>query len=229
MTDNDDTRVRQAEEPTVRQLLDDPDTYREALDPTTLAELQRWFGLPSAMELPVEPEPQSDLSPRRRAAINNVDPGLLKYVQRVADRLPEMVEIPNLDLHMDEAMTTGPEQFSAAGRLGEPPPYDLPNDIEFSLREVVPQALLRDLHRPEQYFDLYLERSETAEVILDVHANVVSAFAYREQERHLPQWQAELPLSIAERTTAIHAVPWATLSRAERAARSSTSDEEPST
>lgn len=200
-------------EPTVRQLLEDPQAHSEALDPATLAELQRWFGLPSAMDLP-PPEPAPEEVSRREQALAAVEPRFLEYLQRHEQRLPLMMEPPHLDVHADEALTTVPERFAVASKLGEPREVELSYLLYDDLKERVPQALLRDLHRPEQYFGKYYELVQVSEGIPDIRHAINAAIAHAEEERKLLQIREEMRSGLAARE-GTYDFPWSTAGKAE--------------
>jgi hypothetical protein len=201
----------QPTEPTVRQLLDDP-TKSEALDASTLAELHRWFGLPSAMDLPPEPEtPESEQ--RRNAALAAVDPGFLGYLTRIELRLERMMEAPDLALRPLEQHLTVPERFHMAGRLGDPREVEIPFQLEDDLKECAPQALLRDLHRTEEYFERYFEVNLIAEPIPNVRHGLATVLAQGRSDRRPMSMHAELRASILERIEVRNSVRWETLAR----------------
>ncbi|MEZ4358693.1 MAG: hypothetical protein R3B48_00820 [Kofleriaceae bacterium] len=210
MTD-DDSPPPPEREPTVRQLLDDPDAHAEVLDPATLAELQRWFGLPSAMDVEVEPEPTEPT--RREAALAAVEPSFLEYLHRLETRLPAMIEDPNLELRLDETMSTTPERFSAAAGLGEPREIEVPYQLIDDLNDRVPQALLRDLHRTEEYFSIYYELTQVDEGIPDVQRQIAAAIEYGERERQLIAPRDQVTHAMRDREE-IHTIVWATAAKA---------------
>jgi hypothetical protein len=208
MTDDEQSPPR--DEPTVRQLLADPKTHGEALDAATLAELQRWFGMPSAMDLPPEPAPEQ-LS-RRDAALAAVDPAFLGYLGRVEARLPTMMEEPSVELRANVNLFTTPEQFAAAGKLGEPREIEVSYLLIDDLRECVPQALLRDLHRLEEYFSIYYELNQVDAGIPDVRREIASAIEKGEQDRAVVTARDELALAITDRAE-VHGMTWASVAK----------------
>jgi hypothetical protein len=212
MTDDDAPPPPAENEPTVRQFLDDPSAHSSALDAATLAELHRWFGMPAAMDLAPEPAPEFEV--RRQAAMAAVDAGFLAYLQRIDARLPRMMEAAHLELQTDETLSTIPERFVGAGRIGEPREIEIPMQLENDLKECVPQALLRDLHRTEEYFQRFFEINQVCEPIPDIHRDLWAAIRQGDSERKLMIFRDELSSSIAERISAVHDVSWATLSRA---------------
>jgi hypothetical protein len=199
-------------EPTVRQLLDDP-AKSEALDAATLAELHRWFGLPSAMDLPPEPE-APEAEQRRDAALAAVNPAFLGYLTRLELGLQRMMEVPDVASRPAEHLLTVAERFQMASRMGEPRQVEIPFQLEDDLKECAPQALLRDLHRTEEYFERSFEVNRVAAEIPDVHRGFATALAQARSDREPMSMRAELRASILERTQARDAVRWETLARA---------------
>lgn len=211
MTDDDDAPpTPPPSEPTVKQLLDDPKASSEALDAQTLAELQRWFGLPSAMDLP-PPEPEPEELSRREAAIAAVEPSFLAYLHRHDARLPMMMEPPHLELRTKEDLATIAERFNSLGKIGEPREVEISYLLTDDLREVVPQALLRDLHRPEEYFAIYYELTKVSEGIPDVRRDIAAAILRGEEERKLLIARDELTRAIDARDA--YEFAWSTASQ----------------
>lgn len=147
---------------------DDDRKIKDLLDASTRAELERWFGLPSFEQLaeqgPLAPAPPEDpeiaaVRKRRAEAIAAVDPAMLE-----AHRL--RVEPPN-DLIRPRPpvkLTVDPDiaRFDQAmidrwNGIAEPRQVERPVELDDDLHECTPQALLRDLHRPELAFDKQLE------------------------------------------------------------------------
>lgn len=228
--DDDPTAARRAaatSEPTVKQLLEDPQAHSEALDPETLAQLHQWFGLPSAMDLPPQESPPEH-EVRRAAAVAAVEPWFLRYVQRLADRLPRMFEEAQHTPLIDTTRETVAEAFQGAGRIGEPREIEISYLLEDDLKERVPQALLRDLHRVEETFSLYLEQTPLAEPIPDVRLHIAAAIAAGEADREHVSSRRELAEAIRERVEARRLVPWETLSRAVQSAPEPDPERKPS-
>lgn len=193
-------------EPTVKQLLEDPEGHSEALDAATLAELQRWFGLPSAMDLP-PPEPEPEQLSKREAAMAAVDPGFLAYLHRVANRVPLMLEEPSVELRTNEDHATIPERFEAMGKLGEPREIEISYLLTDDLKDCAPQALLRDLHRLEEYYAPYFELTKVSDGIPDLRRDIHAAIERGEEERKQVMIREELTRALGERDV-IHAIPW---------------------
>ena len=137
----------------------------QVVDDATRAELERWFGLPSFQAQAEAPAPVEDdpdivaLLARRAAAIAAVDPGLLASLSRRADRVlttftvaiePRAADVSRIDFDMQ------------MGSIAEPRELEPPPQIQDDLAERTPQALLRDLHRPELVFDKTFELVDAA-------------------------------------------------------------------
>jgi hypothetical protein len=145
----------------------DDKTVKQLLDAGTRADLERWFGLPSFEQLadqgkvieaaPDDPEMVA-AQKRRDDALASVDPVLVDEIHRRAEA-PDLIKprpairvvidpsIARLDLSMIE------RQYSHL----EPREVEIPPQLEDDLRNCTPQALLRDLHRPETTFDKVFE------------------------------------------------------------------------
>jgi hypothetical protein len=158
------------------------------LDLATQRELERWFGLPSFVELaeqgrvaapPMDPE-MAEVIERRDRALAAVDPALLDEIRlRTDDVAPIMVFTPNIDVMIDENVALFDHgMVDRAITIAEPREVEIPDALIDELKECTPQALLRDLHRPELYFDKQFEIVDVAaEQRLDIVAEVRSAMA----------------------------------------------------
>src|SRR4051812_1026914 len=175
----------------------DDKTVKQLLDAGTRADLERWFGLPSFEQLAdqgkvVEPPPEDPemlaVRKRRQAAIAAVDRALLDRILHRFDaedliKPPQDValavdpSIARLDLSMIE------RQHSHL----EPREIELPPQLEDDLRNCTPQALLRDLHRPETVFDKVFEVVDmSAEQRLDGAKAVAEVMAMRHRIEIVP-------------------------------------------
>jgi hypothetical protein len=156
-------------EPRVRDLLRSapniPDVTAN-LDAKTQADLARWFGLPSIdssqaptlsasnSELDEDPE-QAEARKRRDAAMAAADPRFLDKVFGWFDRADALTfdESAGLALqvrHSKDVTIAG--DFSSTVVVGKVVDRELPYGVEGNLRDCAPQALLRDLYRPEMFF-----------------------------------------------------------------------------
>lgn len=153
-----------AREPRVGDLLSGrvSSEAREELDPETLAQLAAWFGAPLATPAGAPARPEGPLSKREEAALRR---------QRALDA----VDRAFLDA-LESKWTQGNTLLRVTRPLGQPrrspSRFDLdvwrlqasdelreaerPEDISDALKEPTPQAVLRDLHRPDQQWPLRL-------------------------------------------------------------------------
>jgi hypothetical protein len=168
----------------------DDKTVKELIDEGTRADLERWFGLPSFQQLaeqqappkPAENPEWVELRKKRAEAIAAVDPDLLEAHRRRVERQRELklfqLEIEPLVrtdiLRIDEAA------IDRRHTIAEERSYELPTDLEEALTERAPQALLRDLHRPELVFEKMFEWFDPiAEHRVDLRAIINEALAFR--------------------------------------------------
>lgn len=174
MPDDDDLKVK--------QLLEG----RGPLDPSTQADLDRWFGMPSAMQLEEEgkqagPADDADMAAvieRRERALAAVDPALLEALRvRTDDRPNPIVFKPTIDVVIDPKTAFFDHgMVDRALTIAEPREVEIPEALTDDLKDCTPQALLRDLHRPETFFDKVFEIVDAAaEQRLDIVAEVKSA------------------------------------------------------
>lgn len=169
--DNDDKKV----DPKVKDLIDS----------ATRADLERWFGLPSYEALAdqgVRPEPAAEEDPkfaerrkRQDAALAAVDPALVEAHRRRTEGAAELVKPPpEVALHIDpDIMQLDEAMIERQGLIADPREVQRPADLEDAVTERTPQALLRDLHRPELYFDKSFQRVDLIEDYrIDVAATI---------------------------------------------------------
>jgi hypothetical protein len=161
---------------------DDDDNDRKVknlpLDAATQADLARWFGLPSFTQVEEEaakaPEQVSpDLAPavaavieRRNEAVEAVDKTLLEaiYARHDVDPKDLFVFQQEIDIQIDENFGAIDQELVAkTSSIAEPREVELPDALIDALKECTPQALLRDLHRTERYFDKTFEVHDALE------------------------------------------------------------------
>jgi hypothetical protein len=183
-------------DPTVKELLEGDDPVDEA----TRRELERWFGMPSAdhEEQPEEPRPEDPEGiaavERRAAAVACVDPALLEAVHaRHGDVSETMLYFhPDLEVHIDPSVALFDvamlERFQG---VAEPREMQRPEELDDDLRDRAPQALLRDLHRPETDYVYQLE-------IVD----------YAAQQRLDPTVEVERAMKTSWRLPPLGRLPW---------------------
>jgi hypothetical protein len=174
MPDDDDLKVKEMLE------------GRVPLDPSTQEDLDRWFGMPSVTQLEEEgkqagPADDADMAAvieRRERALAAVDRELLELLRvRTDDRPSPIVFKPSIDVVIDEKTAFFDHgMVDRAMTIAEPREVEIPEALTDDLKECTPQALLRDLHRPESFFDKTFEIVDAAaEQRLDIVAEVKSA------------------------------------------------------
>jgi hypothetical protein len=161
-------------EPTVKQLL----------DAKTVAELERWFGLPSFQELAEQGKPPPEADPelaaareQRAKAIAAVDPALLEAHRRRVESGEALIKFQAvIEVRIDPSLTRIDLAHVEQRAIAEPREVEIPDQLRDDLHECTPQAILRDLHRPESYFDKQFELVDmAAEQRFDIVAAVADA------------------------------------------------------
>jgi hypothetical protein len=173
-------------DPKVKELLGRD--LHDVVDELTAKELERWFGLPSFADVQEAaakaPEPAEDpeiaaVRERRKQAMAAVEPALLDAIHsRTIDASDTLVTFaPKIDVHVDAGIVRlDLDMIDRRMTIAEPRHFERPMDIEDELRDNTPQALLRDLHRPEIDFDKTFEVIDmAAEQTLDPVAAVEEA------------------------------------------------------
>lgn len=164
---------------------DNDPTVKQLLDAATRAELERWFGLPSAD--PPSPAREREEDPeivavreQRARAIAAVDPALVEAHRRRTEPPAWAAEPhPPLELRVSPSLSRV-DLAMAARTIAEPRDVEIPDALVDDLRECTPQALLRDLHRPELYFDKSFEMIDiAAEERVDASAAVTEVMRAR--------------------------------------------------
>ena len=159
-------------------------TVKQLLDASTLAELERWFGLPSFQELADKGEPppvDPDLAAareQRAKAIAAVDPELVEAHRRRVESGEALIRFQAvIDVRVDPLLTRiDLARIERKQSIAEPREVEIPDQLRDDLAECTPQAILRDLHRPELFFDKVFEVVDmAAEQRLDIVAAVADA------------------------------------------------------
>ncbi|HWO22713.1 MAG TPA: hypothetical protein VNO30_28330 [Kofleriaceae bacterium] len=160
-------------------------TVKQILDAKTLADLERWFGLPSFQEVAERGEPPPALDPeieavreQRAKAIAAVDPALVEAHRRRVESGESLLRFEAvLEVRVDPSVAQiDYAHIENKQAIAEPREVDIPEQLRDDLRECTPQAILRDLHRPELYFDKQFEVVDmAAEQRLDIVAAVAEA------------------------------------------------------
>jgi hypothetical protein len=159
-------------------------TVKQLLDSKTLADLERWFGLPSFQELAErEPPPPTDpeleaARAQRAKAIAAVDPALLEAHRQRVESGEDLIKFQAvIDVRVDPSIALlDLEHIERKQLIAEPREVEIAEPLRDDLRECTPQAILRDLHRPEMYFDKLFEVIDIAAAQrLDIVAAVAEA------------------------------------------------------
>jgi hypothetical protein len=158
-------------------------TVKQILDAKTLADLERWFGLPSFTEVaerkeppPLDPEIEA-VREQRAKAIAAVDPALLEAHRRRVENGDTLIRFEAvIDVRVDPSMARIDFTRAEHMAIAEPREVEIPEQLRDDLNECTPQAILRDLHRSERYFDKLFEVVDiAAEQRLDIVAAVDEA------------------------------------------------------
>jgi len=199
----DDDSKQEPKDPRVKDLVtrDRSQPLEQFVDEETAAQLAKWFGLPSFAEVEAgeaelaarqeDPEVLAVRERRRRILEQDIDKELLAAIERrytLPDDIFKFVpDIEPFDPNM--ALFDGTRYIIPEGQ--EPPEertYDQPEDITEALHENTPQALLRDLHRPETDFDQPAdewtqeeEQEPPPPLITDIAARTREAIGFRFQ------------------------------------------------
>ena len=181
-TDDDDKPSR---DPRVKELLNKP--LEQVVDEVTAAQLAQWFGLPSyqqvedgEVKLEAEDPEMVAVRERRAKAIAAIDPALVESHRQRYELAWSLLDFevtiepvidPDVSL-FDQSMVDNRSQ------IAEPREIERPEDISEEMQDTTPQALLRDLHRPELLFDKIFEVVDvSAEQKIDAVAVVREALA----------------------------------------------------
>lgn len=144
---------------------------KDLLDGGTRADLERWFGMQSfeaLAEQGIQPEPpihDPEVIERRKRqdeALAAVDPALLeRHRRRIAAMSDPVKPLPPIEVRVDPGIAQlDASMIEQRASVAEPREIERPDYIADALAERTPQALLRDLHRPELDFQLRLERTD---------------------------------------------------------------------
>jgi hypothetical protein len=168
---------------------DDDPKVKALLDPSTEADLARWFNLPSFQQLAEQPRPEpQEIDEDRKAAIERrdralaaVDPALLEALRVRHEVAPEtLIQFEaTIEVRVRENVSRVDEALvDKAMATAEPRTLEPPDELRDDMKDCTPQALLRDLHRAEIDFDKTFEIVDfAAEQRLDIVAEVKTAMA----------------------------------------------------
>lgn len=150
---------------------------KDVIDAATQRDLERWFGLPTFTQLADEGKqaqvPTPDIDPemaavieRREKALANVDPMFLDALHaRHATPEAMIVFEKTIDVRVAETNFGALDErlVQRASVIAEPREYEPSDELRDDMKDCTPQAMLRDLHRPEKYFDKELVRPDLEE------------------------------------------------------------------
>lgn len=199
---------------------DDDLTVKQLLDPATEADLARWFSLPSFQELaeapkpaaPVVDEEMQGVIERRAKACAAVDPDLLARIRaRTQEPSETLVKFEaTIDVIVDAQFGTLDEAMIArASAIADPREVEISDDLRDDMKECTPQALLRDLHRPEFDFDKTFEIVDAAaDQRFDIVAEVADVMATRWKLEKLQDSPVLEGLAILDALRAERRRPW---------------------
>jgi hypothetical protein len=166
---------------------DDDPKVKELLDAATQHELAKWFQLPSfeqvAEAAAAPPKPSEDpeiaeVRERRARACAAVDPALLERIHVRTEVTPEtLIKFAAvIDVRVREDVPLFDYTMAEKGHMiAEPREVEISEELKDDLHDVTPQALLRDLHRSETFFDKTFEIVDmAAEQRFDIVAEVQS-------------------------------------------------------
>ena len=139
---------------------------KELIDAATRAELERWFGLPSFTQVAEEKEKAPPEDPdvvavreRRQKAIEAVDPAMVEAHRRRMESPETLIRFKaTIEVRVDPDISLLDHQMIAKqSSIAEPREVEISEQLRDDLRDCTPQALLRDLHRPELDFEKTFE------------------------------------------------------------------------
>jgi len=156
---------------------------KDLLDSAARGDLERWFGLPSfealserGVEAQPPPEDPQFVARRKRQeeALAAVDPALVERHRRRIDAMSQAITpLPPVPLRINANLARFDAGMAEQRTVSEPREVERPGDLEDALAERTPQALLRDLHRPELDFHKRFEWVDpVGEARVDVAASV---------------------------------------------------------
>jgi len=215
MVDDDD-------DPKVKDLIAAAKAGDANIDPETAADLARWFGLPSYQQV-AEGEvkaPAKVLDPEMEArrevmerALAAVDPALCDALHARWADVDDLITFEPIELRrIDPSISALDPVLMARADLAEPREIELPMGMHDDLRECTPQAVLRDLHRPEVEFRLELQVDEATAGLQPLDAGAI----VRELlgTRHAPEVTPMVSTQIREMLAPVARAkrePWAEL------------------
>jgi hypothetical protein len=168
----------------------DDKKVKDLIDAATRAELERWFGLPSFTEVeegtktvPDEDPDVAAVRERRQKAIDAVDPAMLEAHRRRTDAPEDLIKFkPVIEIRVDTNFgMLDHSMIDKGASIAEPREVEISEELRDDLKECTPQAILRDLHRPELDFEKTFEVVDFAaenrvDVVAIVHELMTTSF-----------------------------------------------------
>ena len=195
---------------------------KDFIDAATRAELERWFGLPSFAEVADKPEPPKPEDPdvirvreQRQKAMESVDPVFLEAIRVRFEGKGESLILfqAKLSLRVDPDLALF--DYAMAERqasIAEPREVEISEELRDDLKDCTPQAILRDLHRPEIDFDKTFEIVDmSAEQKLDIVAEVKAAMTTNWKLPPLEQLPFREACTLVAEVVALRRTPWPAL------------------
>jgi hypothetical protein len=205
----------------------------EKLAPETIAQLAAWFGLPSFQQLEEERagqavvESEHDVERRelREKIDAAVDHALLARIESWRGAGDAMFdELVPPELHIADDIRASDSGFAdRLGVLGEGRTMEPPRWIEEELSDNTPQAVLRDLYRPETTFAKYLETGDPEPGFVSILADIRTAVTARYTVRPEPPVRVMIHDALAE-LRHWKAARWGELDLPKRAPKASSAD-----
>jgi hypothetical protein len=179
-----------------------PAEVEAALRPDEIAQLEAWFGRPSMTELVetgearldmwgrlIDPEAERKRAEARERAAEAIEPAMIALIERHVPAGDRLIQFhASLEVHIDPASFERPLITLNRPDILE---VERPEDLVDAMREATPQALLRDLHRPEEEFSIQYERSEPVESDADPFAEarraIAAGYKYAPEMRSMSQ------------------------------------------
>jgi hypothetical protein len=192
---------------------------KDFIDAATRAELERWFGLPSfevTAEKAKPPKPEDPevvkVREQRAKAMAAVDPALLEALRvKFEDKSESLIRFQaQLSLRVDpEIALFDHAMVERQASIAEPREVEISEELRDDLKDCTPQAILRDLHRPEIDFDKTFEIVDmSAEQRLDIVAEVKAAMSTNWKLPPLDELPFKEACTLVAEVVALRRTPW---------------------
>jgi len=182
------------------------------------SDLARWFGMPSAVDVVEGAQPKTQAAvdeemrqviERREKVAASVDPELVRAIHERTDENPRELFTFKPELEVQQYDLGILDESLVAKIAGDVRTYSLPEDLRDDMHDCTPQALLRDLHRPELEFSKEFQVIDiAAEVRVDVAEVVATAMTARYKAQLLVSPLLETRPVLAEIQQRRHDTSW---------------------